>query len=891
MTDIIEPVLSPNARTIFDLRYPRKGEQGEPTETPRETVMRVVSNVASVNALYHYDPAPGPGYRMDEFPGLTARRQYEWLTKVDPNYAAGRSFEEVMSAGWSAALRAMEDYYDMVARFDFVPNSPTWTGAGTPLGQLAACFVLPIEDDLATGRDSIFGTMTVAALIQQTGGGNGFSFSHLRPNDALVIRSMGRASGPIGFLQVYDHAFVAISQGGSRRGANMGVLAVHHPDIYEFIRAKTVEGKISNFNISVAITDEFMEAVEKDADFTLRWTPQGKTDDPVHYTVSQVIRARDLWDEIIKDAWMLGDPGCLFIDAANRQNPCPTHYTLEATNPCGEQWLPPYSNCCLGSISVSHFASWDGTFDWQRYADTIRKSTFFLDDVVDANQYVEAVPELERAAQNERRIGLGLMGLADAMFMLGLRYGSPEGLDFASQVTEFARYHSMLASIERAKERGPFLWFEDSIYNLPDPVQSPGNIGGILGLDGRVHQFWSPPEAMVVGFRDFGRPEVDWSRVEDGIRAHGIRNACQFTYAPTGTISNVAGLEGSGCEPLFALAYVRTVMQEGQNIELPYLSGLFEEALDREGIDAATKAVILEKVRENGGSCQGIEEVPEEIRRVFVVAADVTPEEHVRTQAVLQAFVDNSISKTINLPNEATVEDVGRIYRLAYDLGCKGITIYRQGSRELEVLSTGKKSDATQIEEATWPTVRPLRIPAYAEDTGLAARVFPLHTAFGKIQVTVTELDGHAGRPFDVRLQLGKAGNDKNADIEAIGRMISLCLRSGVSVDDVVEQLEHIGGSTVMGFGDKRVRSAADGVAKLFTRLYLKPVEEVSDSYVLTEKVTVTTRASQQVTESDGSLDPERVCPKCHNATLVMVNGCRHCEIRLGGCGDYSGCE
>jgi len=702
---------------------------------------------------------------------------------------------------------------------------------------------------------------------------------------------MGRASGPVGFLKVYDNSFLAISQGGSRRGANMGVLVVHHPDIYEFIRSKTVEGEISNFNISVAITDEFMKAVEKDADFLLRWAPGGATDDPVNYTVTQTIRARDLWDEIVQDAWMLGDPGCLFIDAANRSNPNPKHYVLEATNPCGEQWLPPYSNCCLGSISVSHFASWDGTFDWQRYADGIRKSAFFLDDVVDANQYVEAVPELEEAAQNERRIGLGLMGLADAMLKMGVRYGSQEGLDFASQVTEFARYHTMLASIDRAAERGPFLWFEDSIYDYSRNIDPDGH-SAILGMDGEMHEHWMPPEPLVGHTRNFGRPEIDWRTVVEGIKQNGIRNACQFTFAPTGTISNVAGMEGSGCEPLFALAYVRTVMQEQENIELPYLSGLFEEALDRAGIDAPTKAVILEKVQANGGSCQGVEEVPEEIRRVFVVAADVTPDEHVWTQAVLQRFVDNSISKTINMPFTATVDDVAHVYRLAFDLGCKGITIYRQGSRQLEVLSTGKKGDATQIEEDTWPTVRPLRIPGYAEEQGLAARIFPVHTPFGKMQVTVTELEGHEGRPFDVRLQLGKAGNDKNADIEAIGRMISLNLRAGVSVDDVVEQLENIGGATVSGFGDKKVRSAADGVAKLFTRLYLAPAaEKASDSYVLTEKVTVTSRTSPQVTESDGTLDPERVCPKCHNATLVMVNGCRHCEIRLGGCGDYSGCE
>lgn len=1254
------PAFKPNARTIFDARYPRKDEDGNPAETPAETVERVGINVAMPNALYVPAPdvLPETTPNADGFPFATARRQYDWLRRREGlKPSEGIDLPTQLAVGWDTAMAQAERYMDdLLVPLHFLPNSPTWTGAGTPLGQLAACFVLPVADDLGQGPDSIMRVLHKATMIQQTGGGNGFSFGRLRPRNALVERSMGKASGPMGFARVYNGAFAEIAQGGSRRGANMLVMPVWHPDIREFIAAKITEGVLDQFNFSVAITDEFMEAVEKDGDFDLRF--DGK--------VYETIKARDLWDEITQNAWVIGDPGNLFIDRANRDNPCPARYTLEATNPCvtgdtwvmngrgpermmhaaidheeygggeiilngerhwvdryidsgvkpvyilttkegytlrltrdhrlmtpdgwveakrlspgdkivlnnhrglewegridgrnfgwdqgyltgafigdgtwsgktwdrdailnvwetdpgfegvrdqieksavvvadqeerptrsdwrgwsgpygngwlrlstkavtfmlrsmapedgspptikgldyeqietqasdfyqgflrglfdadghvesgngspnvrltnsdyeliemvqrmllrlgilsriyrgkdvgtallpdgkggmaeyevrqswrlvisgasvgryadiigfsnerkmdaingliekmtrgfyeekfeatfesltydcdeevydvqvpgphafdangfyahncGEQWLPPYSNCCLGSIAVSHFASWGdaanfGTFDWEGFKKTIILSAQFLDDVVDANRYVPEVPELEEAAMGERRIGLGLMGLADAMLKMGIRYGSPEGLSFASQVTEFARFWTMMTSIERAKERGPFEWIADSIYNPALIAQYGFGAEAIQGLDGKVHRLWERPKPLDGSYHDsyeFGMPEFHWDDVEHGIRNWGIRNACQFTFAPTGTISNVAGLEGSGCEPVFAIVYKRTMMQDEENVTLFYASDLFQEALKRHfaqhgmGLTEDRLQEIIDAVVANNGSCQGVDLIPESIQRVFVTAADVTGEEHVWMQASLQAWVDNSISKTINLPNEATVEDVANIYRLAYDLACKGITVYRQGSRSLEVLATTKDTEGNLTD---WPAVTPLAIPDYASAEGLDAKVFPIETYHGKVQVTITHIKGYDDRPFDVRLQIGKGGNDLNANVEAIGRMISLSLRGGISVDAIVGQLEHIGGATSYGFGERKVRSVADGVAKLLKRLYMSEAVEAGE---ITNPV-----GSSTLTLAQGD-----VCPNCHQATVVIEAGCRHCETRLGGCGEFSGCD
>ncbi len=425
-----------------------------------------------------------------------------------------------------------ESFYTLLTSLRFFPNSPTFTGAGTPLGQLAACFVLPISDDMGRQSDGIFQTLRDAALIQQTGGGNGFSFSRLRPKGDSVASSAGVATGPVGFLQVYDIAFGEVAQGGTRRGANMAVLRVDHPDIEQFVSCKAKEGHITNFNISVGITDAFMQAVEADADFPLVNPRDGR--------VWRTVRARDLFDKIVTYAHHNGEPGALFLDAANRSNPVPHLYTLDATNPCGEQFLGPYENCCLGSVNLAQHVTADGRVDWDKLRESVVVSTRFLDNVVDANKYVPAVPQLRESALRARRIGLGIMGLGDLMYALGVRYGSAEGQEFAAQIMEFVRYHCMLTSIELAQERGPFLAIKGSIYD-PEDLK------------------WQPPVPLAPYAHDWDRPALDWDVVVKGIRRHGIRNAAQTTVAPTGTIGTVTGCEGYGCEPVFALAYTRTV--------------------------------------------------------------------------------------------------------------------------------------------------------------------------------------------------------------------------------------------------------------------------------------------------------------------------------------------
>lgn len=833
--------LTDNARKIFDLRYSLKDADGNPTETPDKAIVRVSEAVAAAGGKY--DPVAAKK--------LAKRYRTELLTPLK-----------------------------------FVPNSPTWTGAGTGLGQLAACFVLPIADDLGRGRDSIFETMKVAALIQQTGGGNGFDFSDLRPKGALIKKSMGKSSGPVSFLKVYDSAFSSVQQGGTRRGANMAILRVDHPDIEEFIDAKLVEGEIANFNISVAVTDYFM--------MTLAHFPESAEFELVHDgKVYGTITPQRLWDKLVEGAWTLGDPGVFFVDRANAQNPCPSHYTLAATNPCGEQALPPYSNCCLGAIAVNRFVRWDGgkaKFDWQEFQDTIDLSVRFLDDVVDANKYLDDVPELAEAAMNERRIGLGIMGLADLLFDMGLPYDSPEGLAFVDQLMEYLRYHAMQSSIDRSYERGPFKWFEGSVYDL--------NHGGS----------WKPPSSVMsaLGYEawtdsDFGRPPVNWDNVIRGLKAHGIRNACQTTVAPTGTTSNFAGLEGSGIEPAFALSYVRKVMQEEENIDLHYLSQAFSAAVELP--DGYSNDEVAELVAKNGGSCQGIGIVDEGTRSVFKVAGDIAPIDHVRMQAVCQAWIDNAISKTINMPFESTVRDVSDIYKLAWELGCKGITVYRQGSRQLEVLSTKKEEIALSltmgqtIQEDRWPVLHPIPMPDYVSSTwhpphdhgdnwrgrhGIPGRVFEVPTPFGNMQVTITELRSHPGRPFDVRLQIGKAGNDKHADVEAIGRMASISLRTGVDVRDVVDQLIGIGGRTSTGFGPSKIKSVADGLGKLLSNLYLTPLENV------VRQPSVVEDPNEEV---DLDWNPHSICPECKSATVVNDGGCSHCEVRLGGCGNFTACD
>jgi ribonucleoside-diphosphate reductase alpha chain len=858
-TDLPGVELTENARQVLERRYVRRGEDGNPAETVEEMFWRVAYHIAKAEESYGGD-----------------------------------------------VLAHAREFYGLLTSRKFFPNSPTFTGAGTPLGQLAACFVLPITDDMGRDPAGIFQSLRDAALIQQTGGGNGFSFSRLRPKGSLVKSSAGQATGPVGFLRVYDHAFGEIAQGGSRRGANMGVLRVDHPDIEEFISCKTDENQITNFNISVGITDAFMQAVKDDANWDLVFpdvtapeyrgfsgTPEQARAKDIPLRTYKTVRAGELFAKIVNQAHHNGEPGLLFLDAANRSNPVPHLYPLEATNPCGEQWLGPYENCCLGSVNLAEHCGADGQVDWDELSRSVETATRFLDDVVDANAYVPAVPQLKEAALRARRIGLGIMGLADVMYHVGVRYGSPKGQEFGAQVMEFVRYHAVRTSVVLARERGAFPSIKGSIYDFENMQ-------------------WKPPRPLTEYSGEWGRPVLDWDGIVQGIQKFGIRNAAQTTVAPTGTVATVAGCEGYGCEPVFALAYVRHVNDNGKDLQLTYASPRFDSALEKAGITGEARQEIIERVMQHG-TCQDIPEVPETLRNVFVVAGDIPAEDHVHMQAALQAFVDNSLSKTINFPEDASLEDVAEAYLLAWELGCKGITVYVTGSREKVVLETKATAQKKQAPAGSNGTVilpfgnngggKPVseteiatQLAAWHESKKPRPRLLPgstfrVETPLGKAFITVNENGGK--QPFEIFINTAKAGSETAAVSEAIGRLISYILRLASPIaprerlSEVVRQLSGIGGGRSLGFGPNRVRSLPDGVG------------QVLDEYL-------NGRKTHQVSESDAQSDPQPdndtgnfpkdelavtvtkmgdLCPECGEATMVNEEGCRKCYT----CG-YSEC-
>jgi ribonucleoside-diphosphate reductase alpha chain len=828
--------MSDNARNIFLKRYSLKDQNGSPKESIEEAFKRVSNHVAG-----------GEEQKSDK-----------------EKYAKA--------------------FFNLMADKRFVPNTPTWTGADTPLGQLAACFVLPIKDDMGKDPEGIFSTLRDAALVQQTGGGNGFSFSNLRPKGARVSTSNGVASGPIGFLEAYDASFGVIAQGGTRRGANMAVLSVDHPDIMDFIKCKSVEGTISNFNISVAVTDKFMKAVADDTDFELI--------NPKDKSLWSKIRAREIFDEIVKYAYKNGEPGVLFIDAANRYNPVPNQYVLEATNPCGEQWLGPYENCCLGHVNINASIK-NGEIDWEHLRESIILGVRFLDNVVTQNKYVPSVPKLKESALKNRRIGLGFMGLADAMYNTGIRYGSKESLDFASQLTEFIKYHAMLTSISLAKEKGPFPGIKGSIYDSNNFK-------------------WEAPESLVKYRLNLKRPDINWKTVEKDMKKYGIRNATQLTVAPTGTTATVYDLEGYGCEPVFALAYYRNVYQSAggeKNLQLTYVSPSFQRILDESNIDEDIKKKIIEEAL-NKGTIQHMADIPEEIKHTFVVSADIVPEEHVKMQAAIQKFVDNSISKTCNFPEGASIDDVKKVYLLAWELGCKGLTVYVTGSRQevvLETKETKDKKDTSQTISLDMITEsKVLEVSAKRpRPSVVSGRTHEVLTPFGKAFVTVNR-NGETGKnPFEVFVTIGKSGTDLAALAEGTGRLISGWLRSAndpnKALEEIAYQLKGIGGSTSIGFGTERVSSIPDAIAKVLiselklsdkldhTNFNLLPASEYEQENLFEqiEESRFDENADLNIENTDkkGILKNASVCPECKNLSLIEIEGCIKCQ----NCG-YSRC-
>ena len=587
-----------NAIVILAARYLRRDENRNIVETTNQLFRRVAKAVASADKLY------------------------------------GKTDEEV--------AQTEETFYQKMTLFEFLPNSPTLMNAGTGLGQLSACFVIPVEDSM----ESIFNALKCAALVHKTGGGTGFSFSKLRPQNDVVKSTGGVASGPLSFISVFDAATNVIKQGGKRRGANMGILRVDHPDILDFIVIKENEGRLNNFNISVALTDKFMDAVKNDKEYELINPRNGK--------VVETLRARVIWNLIAMMAWKNGEPGIIFIDKVNRQNPTPYVGAIEATNPCGEQPLLPFESCNLGSINLSNIVS-NGRIDWKMLRETVRMAVHFLDNVIDVNRY--PLEEIGKMTKGNRKIGLGVMGFADMLIQMGVPYNSQKALTIAKNVMKFIRDEGVKMSVELAKERGSFPNFSGTVW------ESSGY--------------------------------------------EMIRNATITTVAPTGTISEIAGCSG-GIEPLFSVSYVRNVAESlGQTLKV--INPYFERIAIQQGIYSDE---LIKKISKTT-SISHIEEIPEKIRKVFVTAHDLTPEWHVRMQAAFQKYAQNAVSKTVNFPNSATPNDIEEVFWLSYELGCKGVTVYRDGSRERQILHISKPGKCLgQEEEATENNFCDVRCPS-----------------------------------------------------------------------------------------------------------------------------------------------------------------------------------
>ncbi len=700
--------LSENSLAVLRRRYLAKDEHGQVIETPEELFWRVARAVAAPDSLY------------------------------------GATDDEVE--------KTANEFYDMISSLEFMPNSPTLMNAGRPLGQLSACFVIPIEDSM----ESIFDAVKAAALIHKSGGGTGFAFSRLRPRNSMVASTSGVASGPVSFMKVINAATEAVKQGGTRRGANMGILRVDHPDIIEFITCKDDVREITNFNISVGVTDEFMKAVKEDRPYAII---DPRTGGP--YIIDgqrQMLDAREVFNLIVEHAHKTGEPGIVFLDKINAAEHTRKVGLVEATNPCGEQPLLPYESCNLGSINLARMVKTtvgmtpDGDLfryeiDWEKLRRTVRLSVHFLDNVIDANRY--PLPEIDRSTKANRRIGLGVMGWADLLVMLEIPYNSEEALNLAEKVMSFIQTEADLASQELASRRG----------NFPNWHKS-----------------------------DFCDPE--------GKNSIPRRNSTVTTIAPTGTISIIAGCS-SGIEPLFAICYERNVMD---NTRLVEVNPIFQKKAMELGFYSEK---LMEKIARKN-SIADIEEIPENIRRIFVTTHDIDPEFHIRMQDAFQKYTENAVSKTINLPAKATLDDVRRAYELAYKLSCKGVTVYRDGSRPMQVLST--KSSGQPADLVPRIKDRPETLPGITDK---------IKTGFGNLYVTINISQG---KPFEVFAQIGKSGYDTMADTEAICRLISLALRSGVEVEDIIEQLEGIGGdSQVMATGGL-IRSVPDAVAKVLRK-------------------------------------------------------------------------
>lgn len=719
-------------------------------------------------------------------------------------------------ARWGANRQEIEKvarvFYELMATRKFLPNSPTLMNAGANNGlQYSGCFVLPVEDSLV----GIFDAIKYQAIIHQTGGGTGFSFSRLRPSGSVVKSSHGTASGPVSFMRIFDAATNEIKQGGKRRGANMGILRVDHPDILEFIHCKE-EGGITNFNISVGITNPFMEAYFKDEDYSLI--------DPKTKKVVGAFSARKIFDEIADGAWRTGDPGLIFIDRMNsgRANPIPVLGPIEATNPCGEQPLYPFDSCNLGSIFLGYFVRKDPktdsrSIDWEELGRTARMATRFLDDVIEVNPF--PLDQIRKVVFNTRRIGLGVGGWADMLIELGIPFDSEEALSLAEKVMKFLSEEAIDEDIKLAKVRGSFPLFPVSIYR-----DSPSR-----------------------------------------------RNSAITTVAPTGSISIIAG-SSSGIEPMFAVAYQHIVKDKHLDRQMTFLEPRFEAAAREKGFYSEE---LMKKVSEKG-VVRDIEEIPSDVRAVFGTAHEIDIDWHIKTQAVFQKYTDNAVSKTINLRHDATVEDVKKAYLTAWETNCKGITIFRDGSKSTQVLNLGVNNNEEGVEKTTPQKQLVLERPVKVEGA-----TYKIATPFGNAFITINQ--DEAGNPFEIFIMIGKAGSEISAMAEALGRVISTTFRFGNHLParerarEIMEQLRGIGGGRSVGFGQNKIKSLPDAVARVLSMHF------GFSSNSPNEKVPAGMEAYTSLSDPRlaGALIEAKhadICPSCGASALVYEEGCAKCH-------------
>jgi ribonucleoside-diphosphate reductase alpha chain len=741
--------LNENSIKVLERRYLKKNESGKPIEKPIDMFHRVAANIASADAVYDK----------------------------------------------SADVKSVEtEFFDIMTKLEFLPNSPTLFNAGRELQELSACFVLPIEDSM----NSIFEAIKNTALIHKSGGGTGFSFSRIRPKNDVVRTTKGVSSGPISFMTVFDAATETIKQGGTRRGANMAILRVDHPDIMDFITCKEDNDKLNNFNISVGITEDFMQAVANNSDFKLL-NPRTKE-------LVEELNARKVFDKIAEMAWKNGEPGIVFLDRLNRDNPTPKLGEIESTNPCGEQPLLPYESCNLGSINLSKMVK-SGDIDWPKLEKTVKTAVHFLDNVITMNKF--PLDKIREMTEANRKIGLGVMGFADMLIKLGISYNSNEAIETAEKVMSFIQKKARNVSAELADLRGSFPTFEDSIYNVPGQRK--------------------------------------------------LRNATTTTIAPTGSIGIIAGCSG-GIEPLFAISYVRANVLNDE--QLVTVNPMFEKVAKELGFFSEELMMKIAKK----GSIRGMEEVPKEVQEFFVCAHDITPEWHIRMQAAFQKYVDNAVSKTVNFPHSATTKDIKKVYELAYELGCKGVTVYRDGSRDKQVLNIGSVKGKVQ------PVIKPRPRPPMMQGTTMR-----VETGCGKLYVTINEDDQGL---FEIFAQMGKSGGCAMSQSEAISRLISLALRAGVDTDAILKQLRGIRCPAPLLAKGGVVLSCPDAMSKAIDK-HIKRKRDIGEEDIIEKATTL----DNFIDKSDGR-NVVGVCPDC-GGPLIFEEGCSKCLNP--GCG-YTKC-